>query len=194
MQTKVTVGKEDNGKIIRLGVGDMLEVSLPETTARAAWRVEVEADVLAPVSSPTNTQTVWVLDDADQRHLRTFRAARQGRTQLKMTYGQIEGGAVLDTFNVVVEIGNPPKPKLARQQVPVPQLLMILARAFIGAAAAAFISFRLVVVASAVLQGQTEAGRMQANVLLGILGVVAFGTVTGYVLMRIVGIFASRLR
>lgn len=193
MQTKVTVGKEDNGKVIRLGVGDMLEVSLPETNARAAWRVEVDADVLAPVSSPTNTQTVWVLDDADQRHLRTFRAARQGRTQLNMTYGQVEGGATLGTFAVEIEIGDPPRPKLARQSVPAPQLLMILARVFIGASFASFLSFRLAVVAKT-LQETAESSRMDANVLLGLLGTVSMAAVAGYVLMRMVAIFANRLR
>jgi hypothetical protein len=207
VQTRVSVGKEDHGKSINLGVGDLLEVSLPETDARAAWRVEVDTEVLAPVSSPTNTQTVWVLDAADQMHLRTFRAARVGRATLNMTYSRVEGGAPVDTFTIEAVVGNPPKPKPIRQEVPISQLLMILLRVFMGAAAAAFLSFRLAIVAANVLQEQTQLAQIaeetkirvqlhvgQADLLLGLLGTVVMGAAAGYVLVRIIGIFASRLR
>jgi hypothetical protein len=207
MQTKVSVGKEDYGKSIRLGVGDILEVSLPETDARAAWRVEVDTDVLVPISSPTNTQTVWVLDEADQMHLRSFRGARQGRATLSMTYSQVEGGASLNEFKLEVTIGNPPKPKPIRQAMPAPQLLIMMVELFIIAIGGALLSFRLTTVAANALQEKSqlaqiaERGQMQlqlnvgqADLLLGILGTVALGAVAGYALLRIVTFFASRLR
>jgi len=207
VQTKVSVDKADNGKSIRLGVGDLLEVSLPETNARAAWRVEVDADVLAPVSSPTNTQTVWVLDEADQMHLRIFRAARVGRAQLNMLYSSVEGAATFDKFNLEVVIGSPPKPKSIRQQVPAPQLVIVMFQVFLIAVGAALLSFRLSTVAANVLNEQSQLVQLaeqaqirlqlnvgQADLLLGLLGTVAMATIAGYALVRIVGFFAGRLR
>lgn len=207
MQTKVSVGKEDNGKSIRLGIGDLLEVSLPETDARAAWRVEMDSDVLTAVSSPTNTQTVWVLDEADQMHLRTFRAARVGRARLNMTYSQVEGGAPVSSFTLEAVVGNPPKPKPIRETLPAPQLILIFFQLFIIAAAAALLSFRLATVAANVVQEQPQimqaaeyAGLRiqlhigQADLLLGLLGTVAMATIAGYALVRVVAFFASRLR
>ena len=207
MQTKVSVGKDDYGKSIRLGVGDLLEVSLPETDARAAWHVEVDTDVLTPMSSPTNTQTVWVLDDADQMHLRTFRAAHQGRAMLKMTYSQVEGGAAVNQFSLEVTVGNPPKPKPIRESIPAPQLMIMMVEIFIIAIAGALLSFRLTTVAANALQEKEQIAQIaeraqmqfqlnvgQADLLLGILGTVGLGALAGYALLRIITFFASRLR
>jgi len=207
VQTRVSVGKEDHGKSIKLGVGDLLEVSLPETDARAAWRVQVDTETLAPVSSPTNTQTVYVLDAADQMHLRTFRAARVGRATLNMTYSRVEDGTPVDSFAIEAVVGNPPKPKPIRQEVPASPMLLILFRVFLGAAAAALLSFRLATVAANVLQEQTQLAQIaeqakirlqvnvgQADLLLGLLGTVVMAAAAGYSLVRIISIFASRLR
>jgi len=201
VQTKVSVGKEDQGKSISLAVGDLLEVSLGETDGRAAWQVAVDGEILAPVSSPTNTETVWVLDAPDQIHLRTFRAVRVGCATLTMTYTRIEGGAPLDTFTIEAVVGNPPKPKLARQQVPAPQLLVILVELFLGATAAALLSFRLATVAANILQEQADLAQIsarinvgQADLLVGLLGTVAMGAAAAYALVRVISMLASRPR
>jgi len=207
VQTKISVGKEDSGKSIQLGVGDLLEVNLPETDARAAWRVEVDAAVLAPVSSPTNTQTVWVLDEADQMHQRTFRALKVGRAQLSMTYSQVESGAPVSSFLLEVAVGNPPKPKPIRQALPAPHLLIILCEAFLGAVAAAVLAFDLSRVAANIINEQSQLLQIadqahlrvhlevgQGDLLLGLFGTVAMATVAGYLLLRIVTIFAGRMR
>ncbi|UCH36237.1 MAG: hypothetical protein JSV65_07760 [Armatimonadota bacterium] len=193
MQTKISVGKEDSGKSIQLGVGDLLEVGLPETDPRAAWHVEVDADVLAPVSSPTNTQAVWVLDEVEQMHIRTFRAARVGRAVLKMLYARMEGGAAVDAFTLEAVIGNPPKTKPIRQQMPASQLLVMFFQAFLIAAAGAYLSFRLSALVATLIDGRRPQVDT-ADLLLGLLGTVAMGTVAGYALVRIVAYFASRVR
>ena len=200
MQTKVFVGKEDDGKSIQLGVGDLLEVSLPETSGRAAWHVEVDADVLAPVSSLTNTQTVWVLDEEEHMDLRSFRAARVGRALLKMTYDAVDTGSALDSFTLEVVVGDPPKPKPIRQAMPAPQLMIVLFEIFLMAIAAGVLAFRLATLTADVLSEQPRFPEEvvfavgQGDLLLALLGTVVMGAIAGYALVRMVAFFASRLR
>lgn len=207
MHTKVYLAKEDNGRSVQLGVGDLVEVSLPETDPGASWQIEVDPDILSPVSSPTNTQAVWVLDETDQMHLRTFRAAHTGRTMLSMHYNRLQGGEAVMTFGVEIVVGDAPKPKPIRQPVAAPQLLIIMFQIFLIAIAATFLGFRLATLSANVLQEQAQIiqaaeqaqipihlGVGQADLLLGLLGTVAMGTIAGYVLVRIVAFFAGRLR
>jgi len=207
VHTKVYLAKEDNGKSVQLGVGDLLEVGLPETNPGASWQVEVDANILSPISSPTNTQTVWVLDETDQMHLRIFRAAHTGRTLLGMSYNRLQGGETLTTFGVEIVVGDAPKPKPIRQPVAAPQLLIIMFQIFLIAIGATFLGFRLATLSANVLQEQIQImqaaeqaqipvhlGVGQADLLLGLLGTVAMGTIAGYALVRIVAFFAGRLR
>jgi hypothetical protein len=207
VHTKVYLAKEDSGRSVQLGVGDLVEVSLSETNPGASWQVEVDADILSPISSPTNTQAVWVLDETDQMHLRTFRAAHTGRTMLTMSYNRLQGGETLSTFGVEIVVGDAPKPKPIRQPVAAPQLLIIMFQVFLMAAAAALLCFRFATVSANVLQEKAQIAQAaeqaqmriqlgvgQADLLLGLLGTVAMGTIAGYALVRIVAFFAGRLR
>jgi hypothetical protein len=207
VHTKVYLAKEDSGKSIQLGVGDLVEVSLPETDPGASWQVEVDSNILTPLSSPTNTQAVWVLDEADQMHLRTFRAAHTGRTMLNMKYNQLQGGATVGSFGVEVVVGDAPKPKPIRQPVAAPQLLIIMFQILLIAIGGPLLGFRLATVAANVLQEQGQIMQAaeqaqiqvrlsigQADLLLGLLGTVAMGTIAGYALVRVVAFFAGRLR
>ncbi|HUT73463.1 MAG TPA: protease inhibitor I42 family protein [Armatimonadota bacterium] len=194
MQTKVSVGKEDDGKSIRLGVGDLLELSLPETDAAASWHVEVDANVLAVVSSPTNTQTVWLLDEADQTRLWTFRAARTGYALLKLSYDSIENGAAVDHFALEVTVGDAPKPKPIRQPLPASQLIIVLFQSFLIAAAGALLSFRMATLTAQVLDLNDAVQVAQSDLLLALLGTVGLATVAGFLLVRIIALFTSRGR
>ena len=188
MQTRVSVDKEDSGKSIRLNVGDVLDVSLPETSAQAAWRVDVDADVLAPVTSPTNTQSVWVLDEVEQTYMRSFRAAQVGHAVLSMSYVTVADGNPLGKFALEVTVGDAPRPKPIRQALPTPQLVIILGEFMLVAIAGALLSFRLATVVAGHTPGAT------ADLLIALLGTVGMGTLAGYLLVRIVSLFAGRLR
>ncbi len=188
MQTKVSVGSEDNGKSIRLGVGDLLEVSLPETDAGATWRVEVNTDALAPVSSPTNTQAVWVLDEAEPMHLRIFRAARVGYALLKMSYDSVQDGTPRGSFTLEVSVGDAPKPRRMREAMPAPQLVILLLEFFLVTLVGALLSLRMALVVAA------RASTATADLLLALLGTVAMGTIAVFLLLRIASFFIGRVR
>ena len=194
MQTRVSVDREDNGKSIRLGVGDVLEVSLPETSAQAAWQVEVDTNVLAVVSSPTNTQTVWVLDEVDHMYMRTFRAAKVGHAVLKMSYNSVESGAALATFTLEVTIGDAPKLKAIRQPMPAPQLVMTLFQSLLIALAGGFLGVRLTMIVVAAISAEDRINIGSLDLLIALLGTVAMATIAGFLLLRIIALFAGRMR
>jgi hypothetical protein len=188
VQTRVSVSSEDNGKSIRLGVGDVLEVSLPETNAGAAWRVEVNTDVLAPVSSPTNTQAVWVLDEAEPMHLRIFRAVRVGYALLKMSYDAVADGTPRGSFALEVSVGDALKPRRLREAMPTPQLVILLFEFFLVTLAGALLSLRMALVVAA------RASSATADLLVALLGTVAMGTIAVFLLLRIASFFVGRAR
>jgi len=194
VQTRVSVDREDNGKSIRLGVGDVLEVSLPETSAQAVWQVEVDTNVLAVVSSPTNTQTVWVLDEVDHMHMRTFRAAKVGHAVLKMSYNSVASGAALATFTLEVTIGDAPKPKAIRQPMPAPQLVIALFQSLLIALAGGFLGVRLTMLVVAAISAEDRLKIGSLDLLIALLGTVAMATIAGFLLLRIIALFAGRMR
>jgi len=194
VQTKVSVGKEDNGKSIHLGVGDILEVNLSEMSARAAWQMEVDAEVLAPISSPINTQTVYVLDATDQMYQRSFRATRVGRAVLKMSYNSVDDGTPMDSFALEAIVGDAPKAKPMRQTLPASQLVIILVEWFLVAVAGALISFRQATLVATAMKEATTMHVGEADLLIALFGTVGMAIVAGFLLLRIVSFFVARLR
>lgn len=187
MQTTVSVDKEDNGRSIHVGVGDVLEVHLPETAASARWQAQVDEDVLTPLASLTNTQTVWVLDEVEQQYQRSFRAAREGHAVLRMSYDSAEDGANLASFALEITVGNAPRPKPMRATLPAPQLVVILFEFLLVAVAAALLSLHLVLVVA------TRMPSNMAELTVGLLATVSMAVIAAVLALRIVGVFASRV-
>jgi len=188
MQTRVLVDMQDNGKSVRMGVGDILEVTLPQSDASARWQAEVDTDVLAPLATLTSTQDVWILDDAGQRYQRSFGAAREGHTVLKMSHDSVEDGSTKASFALEVLIGNATYPKAMRQPVPAPELVVILCEFMLVAILASLLSFLLV---THVVASQTPA---MPQLILGLLGTVGMATIAGFLAVRIISILAGRVR
>lgn len=182
MITTVSVTKQDSGKQVQLRVGDILEVSLAEHEPTAAWKVEVDEDIMGLMSQSAG-ESVWLLGETEQRSVRQFRAKKEGQTTLQMMYQRLgeTGIATLDTFTLDVTVGTPPPEILKRARVALPEMFFILIQVLLYSAAFFYVAFSFSVYA-----GQPHEEPSMKNVMLGLTGSVLAGAAGVFCLLRVV--------
>lgn len=188
MITTVSATKQDSGRTVHLTVGDILEVSLAEHEPTAAWKAEIDEDILGLVSQSAG-ESVWLLGETEQRTVRQFRAKKEGHAALKMSYQRLgeTGITTLDTFTLDVTVGNPPVEVVERERVPLPEMALILIEILLFAAAFVYVAFTL-----AVYAGQPEPLQSMTKVMVGLTGTVLAGAVGVFCLLRLVGTIINR--
>ena len=188
MITTVSVTKQDSGQKVHLNTGDILEVSLVEREPTAAWKVQVDEDVLGLLSQSAG-ESVWLLGESEQRSVRQFRAKKEGRTTLQLLYQRIgdTGITTIDTFTLDVTVGTPPVQARERERLPLPEIVFILMEVILYSAAFFFIAFSLSVYA-----GQPHEETSMKNVMIGLTGSVMAGAVGLFCLLRLVHVLIDR--
>jgi predicted secreted protein len=186
--TTVSVTKQDSGQKVHLNTGDILEVSLVEREPTAAWKVQVDEDVIGLLSQSAG-ESVWLLGESEQRSVRQFRAKKEGRTTLQLLYQRIgdTGITTLDTFTLDVTVGTPPVEARERERLPLPEIVFILMEVSVYSAAFFFIAFSFSVYA-----GQPQEEPNMKNVMLGLTGSVMAGAVGLFCLLRLVHVLIDR--
>jgi hypothetical protein len=186
--TTVSVTKQDSGQVVHLNVGDVLEVSLGEQEPTAAWKAEVDEEILGLISQSAG-ESVWLLGETEQRTVRQFRAKKEGHATLKMSYQRLgdTGISTLDTFTRDVTVGSPPAEAPKRQRVPLPEMVFVLTEIFLLAAAFVYVAFTL-----AVYAGQQQPEQSMPNVMVGLTGTVLAGAVAIFCLLRVLSMIVNR--
>jgi predicted secreted protein len=194
MQTIVSVDKQDSGAMIQLAVGDELRVTVPEGEATASWKAEVEGLALVSAASSQEGQ-YWEIGGDTQTSVHAFRAAAEGRAVVTMAYQAMAptGVQVLDTFSLSVIVGTPPKAKMTRQRMPLPEMVFVMIEFLLlggaGVALCAVLGFGFSVTAKGSQQAQQAE---EVRMLIGVLGCGLFGTVSIFVLLRLIKMMILR--
>jgi len=196
VSTTLALNREDNGKTVRLAVGDTIQVSLPEMDTLAAWKVEVDTSVLA-YAEQTEQDSYWLLGGDLQTFVRIFQARSEGVTDLVMTCQKIGENRVdiLDVFRVQVIVGHPERRKAAR---PAEEQVAVQAAAS-SPADTIFLLFEILLLAMGAFMLSYRLATLAMNisisdVLFGLLGAIGSGVVTIYVALKIVSILNSKVK
>ena len=200
VSTTLALNREDDGKTIRLAVGDTVQVTLPELDPLAAWKVDVDSTVIT-YAEQSDQESYWLLGDDLSTFVRIFQARGEGVTELVLTCQKIGDNRVqvLDTWRVTTIVGNPRRQQAAAPTAaPTPQQAATPAK-HEGSGESIVLLFELLLMSMAAFLLSSRLATLAINIsdvdtIFGLLGALGTGIVTIYVAVKLVSVLLSKTK
>lgn len=198
VSTTLALNREDDGKTIRLAVGDTVQVTLPELDPLAAWKVDADSTVIT-YAEQSDQDSYWLLGDDLSTFVRIFQARGEGVTELVMTCQKIGDNRVdvLDTWRITVIVGNPRRQRQATPAAPAQQQAAPAKHE--GSGEGIILLFELLLMSMAAFLLSSRLATLAINIsdvdtIFGLLGALGTGIVTIYVAVKLVSVLLSKAK